>query len=368
MPLRVIQWATGSVGRAAIEAVRAHPDLTLVGCRVHSATKDGADAGELAGGGPLGVRATRDDDEILRLEADAVVYAPLLPDEREVEALLRSGKNVVTPVGWFYPDPARPDRVARLVAACEEGGVTLHGTGIDPGGVTEIFPLMISAMSSAVTSVRGEEFSDIRSYDAPDVVRDVMGFGGTREQAIAGPMVKLLDGGFRQSVAMVLDGLGFDPARRPAVRRTHDVGLATAAIALPIGDIAPGRVAAQRFRWEAVAGDEVVVRVGVTWLMGEENLEDGWTLGPDGERFEIEVRGEPDAVVTIRGWQARSVSAGLLRNPGILATAAHCVNSIPYVCAAAPGVRTSLDLPIVTGRAHPRLLGAGRQAPGTVAP
>jgi 2,4-diaminopentanoate dehydrogenase len=359
MPLRVIQWATGSVGRAAIQAVQAHPDLTLVGCRVHSAAKDGADAGELAGGGPIGVRATRDVDEILRLRADAVVYAPLLPDEREVEALLRSGKNVVTPVGWFYPDPSR---VAALAAACDEGGVTLHGTGIDPGGVTEIFPLMVSSMSSAVTFVRGEEFSDIRTYDAPDVVRDVMGFGGTREQAIAGPMVRLLDGGFRQSVAMVLDGLGFDPARRPGIRRSHDVGLATAAIPSPIGDIAPGRVAAQRFRWDAVAGShqdqEVVVRVGVTWLMGEENLEDGWTLGPDGERFELEVKGEPDAVVTIRGWQPESVSAGLLRNPGILATAAHCVNSIPYVCAAPPGVRTALDLPVVTGRAHPRLLGA----------
>jgi len=364
MPLRVIQWATGSVGRAAIRAVLAHPDLTLVGCRVHSAAKDGADAGELAGVGPIGVRATRDVEEILRLPADAVVYAPLLPDEREVEALLRSGKNVVTPVGWFYPDadPGRA-RVARLAAACDAGGVTLHGTGIDPGGVTEIFPLMISSMSSAVTFVRGEEFSDIRSYDAPDVVRDVMGFGGTREQALAGPMVKLLDGGFRQSVAMVLDGLGFDPARRPEVRRTHEVGLATATVPSPIGDIGPGCVAAQRFRWDAVAGapgdQEVVVRVGVTWLMGEQDLEDGWTLGPGGERFEVEVKGEPDAVVTIRGWQAESVSAGLVRNPGILATAAHCVNSIPYVCAAAPGVRTALDLPVVTGRAHPRLLGAG---------
>ena len=366
MPLRVIQWATGSVGRAAVRAILAHPDLDLVGCWVHSAAKDGADAGELAGVGPIGVRATCDVAEILRLPADAVVYAPLLPDDREVEALLRSGKNVVTPVGWFHPEPSR---VAGLAAACEAGGVTLHGTGIDPGGVTEIFPLMISSMSSAVTFVRGEEFSDIRSYDAPDVVRDVMGFGGTREQAVAGPMVRLLDGGFRQSVAMVLDGLGFDPACRPAVRRSHEVGLATATIASPIGDIGPGRVAAQRFRWEAVAGappdEEVVVRVGVTWLMGEEAQADGWTLGPEGERFELEVKGEPDAVVTIRGWQAESVATGLLRNPGILATAAHCVNSVPYVCAAAPGVRSALDLPVVTGRAHPRLL---RAAQGTVRP
>jgi hypothetical protein len=355
MPLRVIQWATGSVGRAAIAAVARHPELELAGCWVHSPAKAGKDAGDLAGIGPLGVAATADAAEVHAIDADAVVYAPLVPDPREVAALLRSGKNVVTPVGWFYPDPAR---AGELTAAAEAAGVTLHGTGIDPGGVTEIFPLMISSMSSAVTFVRGEEFSDIRTYDAPDVVRDVMGFGGSPERAKAGPMVKLLDGGFRQSVRMVLDGLGFDAGHRPEIRTTHHVGVATGTITSPIGDIGPGRVAAQRFHWEAVAGGEVVVRIGVNWLMGEADLEPGWTLGPDGERFELEVRGEPDALVSIRGWQAESVSAGLLRNPGILATAAHCVNSIPYVVAAPPGIRTALDLPVVTGRAHPRLLAA----------
>jgi 2,4-diaminopentanoate dehydrogenase len=46
-----------------------------------------------------------------------------------------------------------------------------------------------------------------------------------------------------------------------------------------------------------------------------------------------------------------TVEAGLLRNPGIVATALHCVNAIPYVCRAEPGLRTYLDLPLVAGRA-----------------
>jgi hypothetical protein len=28
----------------------------------------------------------------------------------------------------------------------------------------------------------------------------------------------------------------------------------------------------------------------------------------------------------------------------------HCVNAIPYVCRAEPGIRTYLDLPLVSGR------------------
>ena len=102
-------------------------------------------------------------------------------------------------------------------------------------------------------------------------------------------------------------------------------------------------------------GEQCVVRVAVNWLMGEEHLDPPWTFGPEGERFEVEVQGDPPAFVTIKGWQPETVEEGLLRNPGIVATAVHCVNSVPYVVAAPPGVQTYLDLPLVAGRAHPDL-------------
>ena len=39
----------------------------------------------------------------------------------------------------------------------------------------------------------------------------------------------------------------------------------------------------------------------------------------------------------------------------MVATGMHCVNAVPYVCAAPSGVRTYLDLPLVSGRAAPAL-------------
>jgi hypothetical protein len=352
MALGVIQWATGSVGKAAIDCILAHPELELTGCWVHSKDKHGKDVGEIVGTSPLGVAATSDVDDILAADADAVVYAPLVPNPGEVAALLRSGKNVVTPVGWFYP-PGK--EAAPLAAACDQGGVSLHGTGINPGGITETFPLMLSAMSSAVTLVRAEEYSDIRTYGAPDVVRHIMCFGATPEEAEQGPMLKLLTGGFNQSMAMVLDTLGL--ADRAEVKTLHGVAVATEPIDSPIGVIEPGKVAGQRFHWEAYVDGDVVVRIGVHWLMGEAHLDPPWTFGRQGERFEIEVRGNPDTFATIKGWQPETVEEGLVSNPGIVATAAHCVNSVPYVCAAPPGIVTPLQLPLVSGRAHPRLRG-----------
>lgn len=348
--MRVIQWATGGVGRAAIEAVLDHPELELVGCWVHSPDKDGVDVGTILGREPIGVRATSSVDEVLALDADAVVYAPLIPNRDEVAALLRAGFNVVTPVGWFYPSEKDG---APLAAACAEAGTTLHGTGINPGGITELHPLMFSALSSKVTFVRGEEFSDIRTYDAPDVVRHIMMFGGPPEEAMGGPMLGLLSGGFIQSVRMCLDALGFSADAE--IRTSQEVAVATAPIDTPIGVIGPGLVAGQRFVWEAYVREACVVRIAVNWLMGEEHLSPAWSFGAEGERFEVEVQGDPSAFVTIKGWQPESVEEGLARNPGIVATAVHCVNSIPYVVAADPGIKTYLDLPLIAGRAHPDL-------------
>jgi len=349
--LRVVQWATGGVGKAAIEAVQRHPELELVGCYVHSDGKSGKDVGDIIGTDPVGVAASGSIEEILALDADAVVYAPLLPNPEEVARILRAGKNVVTPVGWFYPS----ERDAGLAQACLDGGVTLHGIGINPGGTTELHPLVFSAMTSAVTYVRAEEFSDIRTYDAPDVLRWVMGFGGTPDEARNSPMLGLLSGGFTQSVQMCLDTLGFADAK---ILTSHEIAVATAPIESPMGVIKVGNVAAQRFQWDAMVGDSVVIRIAVNWLMGERNLEPAWEFGPERERYEIEVKGDPDTFVIIRGWQPTTVAAGLERNPGIVATANHCVNSIPYVCAAEPGIKTCLDLPVVAGRAHPDLAAA----------
>src|SRR5690349_21354955 len=124
MPYRVIQWATGNVGRVAVQGILSHPELELAGAWVSGAAKAGRDVGEICGLGPIGVRATASADEILAMRADCVLYSPLLPQLDEVARLLASGKNVVTPVGWFYP--WNTPGVAELEAACRRGGVTLH--------------------------------------------------------------------------------------------------------------------------------------------------------------------------------------------------------------------------------------------------
>jgi hypothetical protein len=348
MTYRVIQWATGNVGRAAIEGVRNHPDLELVGAYVYSDEKAGRDAGELAGLEPLGVEATNDINTVLGLDADCVVYAPMLANPTDVVRLLASGKNVVTPVGWVYP--FRSHDLTAVEAACKEGQATLHGTGINPGGITEQLPLVLSAFCTNIKHVRAEEFSDIRTYATEFVVRDIMLFGRTPEEGKASPMISILGDGFCQSIDMVADALGvtLDPQKRT----THEMAVATEPLDTPVGTIEKGTVAAQRFTWEGTIDGEPFMTVRVNWLMGERHLDPPWTFGPEGERFEIEFDADPPLRTSFHGMHPPTVeTADLDRNEGIVATAMHCVNAIPYVVEAEPGIRTFLDLPLMPGRA-----------------
>ncbi len=351
MGYRVIQWATGNVGRAAVEAILAHPELELAGCWVHGEAKARRDVGEICGLAPLGVSATRDVGALLALDADCVLYSPMIGQKAEVIRILEAGKNVVTPLDWFYPSGSAG--AAELEAACRKGGVTLHGIGIHPGGITELFPLMVSALSQRIRSVRAEEFSDIRTYSAEGVVRDVMLFGKPPEEAARSPMLGILGHGFGQSIEMVAAGLGIE--LDPEQRTSHEMAVATAPIESPIGIIEPGTVAAQRFSWQGLVDGEPVVTARVNWLMGEEHLDPPWSFGAGGERFEVEVAGDPPVRVVFHGLHPPDIESGLRRNPGIVATANHCVNSIPAVCAAEPGIRTCLELPLITGRADPAL-------------
>jgi hypothetical protein len=263
------QWATGPGGRAAIEGILAHPELELAGAWVHDPAKAGRDVGELCGIGPLGVAASADAGALLAEPADCVLYAPLLAKPAEVARILESGKNVVTPLNWFYPNKAK---VADLEQACQKGGVTLHGTGIHPGGITERFPLVISALARSHTCA--PKNGPHPGYGAPQVIGDVMGFGKAPEQARTS----------RASHAGARFLQSLYAGRRPGLRARSRAACDARARRRDDRSFADQRdrsrrVAAQRY----LAGDragEPVLTARVNWLMGEEHLRPGLRRRP----------------------------------------------------------------------------------------
>src|SRR5258708_4583998 len=95
----------------ALKFVLGSADLDLVGLRCYTESKQGQDAGTIAGSGPVGVLATQDVEELLALDADCVLFMPrdALMDPTvegspsaawidEVTPILASGKNVVSSI------------------------------------------------------------------------------------------------------------------------------------------------------------------------------------------------------------------------------------------------------------------------------
>jgi hypothetical protein len=176
---RVIQWATGSIGQISIRHFADTPQFDLVGVLVTSEDKDGRDAGELAGIPTLGVRATRSVEEIIATPADVVNYAPLYADISDLARILRSGKNVVTPVGFVYPKALDQSVQDELAQACAEGGSSLFGAGIHPGFSGDLLPMVASRLCTRIDKVTVQEVADLAPHPSHK-----MNFEGSASAAI----------------------------------------------------------------------------------------------------------------------------------------------------------------------------------------
>src|SRR3990172_165313 len=101
-PYRVVQWATGNIGTRALRTVIEHPNMELVGLYVHSESKVGRDAGEIAGVGRIGVTATNDIDQVIALRPDRALYMQQGCNFDDICRLLSAGANIVTTRGEFH--------------------------------------------------------------------------------------------------------------------------------------------------------------------------------------------------------------------------------------------------------------------------
>jgi len=344
--LRVVQWATGAVGRHAVAAVHEHPDLGLVGALVYSDDKAGRDVGEICGVGPIGVTATKDPETILSLDADCVIHTPQgemdpMGALDDICRLLASGKNVVSTAvtAYIYPRSAGAKVVERLDAACQAGGTSFHGTGIEPGWAAEVLPLTMSALFRRIDSIVVQELLDYSSYGSADMLIDIMGFGQPPDAAVPMADPALTGGTFRAPLMLVADGLG---ATIDDFVYTREVAVAEEGFDVRAGRIEAGTVSAQRFSYSAIVDGRPAITVEHITRLGAGQAPD-W---PTGRGWKVAVEGSPSMVLE----SAIAVHGEDENDQGCLGTAMHAVHAIAPVCAAAPGIRTFLDLPMITGR------------------
>ncbi|MGV9744299.1 NAD(P)H-dependent amine dehydrogenase family protein [Rhodococcus zopfii] len=332
---RVVQWATGNIGTRALRGVIEHPHLALAGLYVHTPDKAGRDAGDLCGAESTGVAATTDIDDILALGADCVLYMPRSFDLAEVCRILASGSNIVTTRGEFHHASAMdPAARSEVEAACALGGTSIHSTGSSPGFVTEALPLVLTSIQRNLDRLAIDEFADLSQRNTPGILFDIMGFG--REPAVFEDYrIDHIRSNFGPSLQSVADALGL---RLDSVEARGELATAREQVSIAAGTIDPGTVAAQRVTVTGVRDGAALLQFRATWYCTTDVVVD-WDIRPTG--WHIDVAGDAPMDVDIR------FPIPLERMSAVSPsyTANRAVNAVPVVCAAAPGIRTTAELP-----------------------
>ncbi|MEU4312100.1 dihydrodipicolinate reductase [Nocardia sp. NPDC024068] len=350
-PLRTVVWSTGGVGSNAIAAIGRRSDLELVGVWVHSAEKAGRDAGELAGGNPIGVIATDDADALIALRPDCVVYAASGP-ERDGAAvpdyvrLLEAGINIVstTSTALVYP-PAfySPEWRAQLELAAKSGNSSFYASGIFPGFGSDELALLLTTQSARITRVTATEIALNDHYPVADVMMDGMGFARPLDFT---PMLQtpgFIEMAWKAPIHLIADGLGVEIER---IHGTLDRRHTDRDIEVAFGTIPAGTCGAVRTRAAGVVGGRDVIVIEHIIRMARDTAPD-WPASEFDATYRVDIDGDPDIHCAMNLGAAEGHGAG---RAAMTATAMRVVNAIPYVVDAPAGLLSSLDLPVTLPR------------------
>ncbi len=353
MAIRVALFGTGNCGQIALLQLIEDPRFELVAVGVSNDEKVGRDAGELAGLDVVtGVQATKGIDQLIAARPDCLVYTAM-GDVRtkeatlEVCAALEAGINVVgsAPGGLQFPwGGAVPAKyIDKVEAAAQQGNSTVFITGVDPGFVTDLVPFALAGTCQRVEQIRTMEIADYATYDGEIVMKWVMGFGNPLDQPGLLFQPGTLAAAWGTAIHMLAAGLGLEIDE---ITESFELEPAPEDIDVAIGIIEKGTVAAMRFEINGmVGGKPVVVVEHVTRVRGD--LRPDWAQpAQPGGSYRVEITGEPSYAVDICPTSTR----GDHNYAAILVGAGRIVNAIPDTVAAAPGIRTTLDMPLVTGR------------------
>ena len=352
MVIRVAHVGTGNVGRLALTELVSNPAFELTGLCVSSPEKVGKDAGTLAGlDVSTGVTAVDDLDTVLATRPDCVVYCAM-GDTRLPEAMgdcmriLASGSNVVgsTPGLLMYPWGVMPDKyIARVEEAARQGNASIFINGVDPGFVNDLIPFALAGTCQRIEQVRCMEIADYATYDGSTVMFDVMGFGKPLDEVPMLLQPGLLSIAWGAAIRQLAAGLGIE---LDTITESYEREPAPEAFDIAAGHIREGGLAALQFEIRGISsGHPAIVIEHVTRLRGD--LRPDWAQpAQPGGSYRVEITGEPSYAVDI----CPTSRKGDHNYAAILAAAGRIVNAIPAVVAAQPGIRTTLDLPLVTGQ------------------
>lgn len=335
-PIRIIQWGLGAMGSGMARLMQKKIGIEIVAAFDQDPQKIGQDLGVYLGGGKNGImiqeppegRGTvgawpeRADLVILTTSSFTREVAP------QIEAVIKQGMNVISIAEEMaYPWAQEPELAQRIDTLAKENGVSVLGTGINPGFVLDTLILALTSPCLEVKKIKASRVNDLSPF-GPTVMR-TQGVGTSVEEFEEGLAKGEIVGhvGFQESINLIAKALGWKLER---IEEERSPIVSNVSRETPHVKVEPGQVAGCR-------------HTAVGYVNGEAKIEliHPQQVLPQLEEVDtgdfIKIIGEPDIHLEIKP-----------EIPGGLGTMAMAVNMIPQVLAARSGLLNMAELPVPT--------------------
>ncbi|HLN64003.1 MAG TPA: NADP-binding protein [Symbiobacteriaceae bacterium] len=329
-PIRVVIWGLDATGLAMAQLVWRRPGLLPVGAIGTDPGQVGRDLGELVGFGErFGVTVGNDPMGVLTAARADVTLISAGAGTRVAEAApkvlqaMEAGSNVICLAEEMtYPWATRPDLADSLDELAHAHGVTVLGTGVNPGFVMDTLAIALTGCCMDVERIKAMRAIDLKPVGAQEL--KAMGIGMKPSQyneQQPGPEHV----GLEQSIHLIADALGWSLDRVEQDRRPL---LAESRVEVEGIRVDPGQVAGR-----------VDAAIGYVGGLPKIVMEHPQSVGHDETVVQtgdyIDIEGKPSIRLSIQP-EIHAVDGA----------AAIAVNMIAPVLQSGPGLKTMADMPV----------------------
>lgn len=327
--IKVAVWGTGMMGQGLLGFILDRPkDIDLMGAIDFDSAKQGKTVGELVGR-ECPIRITSDFASVLADKPDVVCIltaSNLSEIADQVEASVLAGCNVIGIAETLaFPWASDPAWASKFDALARENGVSIMGTGINPGFVLDALPIALSSVCLRVDRIEASRVNDLSPF-GPTVMAS-QGVGSTVEEFEAGIADGSIVGhiGFHESIGLIAKAMNWEIDEIKETRAPIVTGVEreTPCVKVAAGDVCGCRHVA----WGYSAGELKIELIHPQQIRPEA---EGQATGDY-----IKIVGEPTITLAIQP-----------EIPGGKGTYASVGNYIPLIGAAAPGLLTVIDMPL----------------------
>ena len=327
--IKVAVWGTGMMGQGLLGYLLDRPnDVELVGAIVTNPAKEGKTVGELLGR-ESDVRMTTDFQRVLAEKPDVVAVCTqsfLHEITDQIEPCVKAGANVVCIAETLaFPWVSDAEWAERFDALAKQHGVSILGTGINPGFVLDALIVMWTSTSLRVDRIEAQRVNDLSPF-GPTVMR-TQGVGTTVEEFERGVADGTIVGhiGFPESIHLIGKALGW---RIDRIEESREPIVTSVERSTPHIRVAPGDVAGCK-------------QIGRGYVDGELKIE---LIHPQQIHPELEGVSTGDYIHVFGDPEIHMATSPEI--PGGKGTYASAGNYIPLMSNAPAGMLTVIDMPL----------------------